>query len=481
MRAIGSRVDESQVTQAVRRAADRSNVRVTLLGVSRGTQGTQTYAISDSTNEANVDRFAFQVAEDAARSGRTTTGSEATGSGRLGEAARPLFYNGRVARVVVFSTPLNDVETQRRADPAPDCARRRDRAGCSRSWPASSWRARCRAGSSASSRRPRRWRPATSRSRSRRTPTTSSASSPRPSTTCSASSRSSTRRASASSRRRPTSCARRSSRWAASSSCSRTRSSTRRRASSSWTRSASRSSACRSSPSELLDLSKLEAGSLELRPEPTDVGELARTVATEFTPALAQHDSHLELRLPRSPIEAELRSGARGPDRANPDRQRADPYAARHRRVRQRHAGQRTPAPRGARPRAGHPARHAASHLRAVRTPPTTRRAPASGSRSRASWPSAWTGGSPSTPCRGARVHASSSRRDTDSRHPGGRAAAAGPGRMRRLERQGRLVDGGEARAGRRPRRASRCSRRSPGAASTRRRSTDATRPASSP
>jgi signal transduction histidine kinase len=56
---------------------------------------------------------------------------------------------------------------------------------------------------------------------------------------------------------------------------------------------------------ELLDLSKLEAGSLELRPEPTDVGDLARTVATEFTPALAQHDSHLELRLPRSPIEAE--------------------------------------------------------------------------------------------------------------------------------------------------------------------------------
>ena len=57
--------------------------------------------------------------------------------------------------------------------------------------------------------------------------------------------------------------------------------------------------------SELLDLSTLEAGSLELRPEPTDVGDLARTVATEFTPALTQHDSHLELRLSRSPITAE--------------------------------------------------------------------------------------------------------------------------------------------------------------------------------
>ena len=111
VQAIGSRVDETQVTQAVRRAADRSNVRVTLLGVSRGTQGIQAYPISDSTNEKRVDRFAFQVAEDAARSGRTTTGSEATRGGRLGEAARPLFYKGRVARVVVYSTPLNDVET----------------------------------------------------------------------------------------------------------------------------------------------------------------------------------------------------------------------------------------------------------------------------------------------------------------------------------------------------------------------------------
>jgi signal transduction histidine kinase len=55
---------------------------------------------------------------------------------------------------------------------------------------------------------------------------------------------------------------------------------------------------------DLLDLSKLEAGSLELRPEPVDVAELARGVAAEFEPALAQHDSHLELRLGREPAEA---------------------------------------------------------------------------------------------------------------------------------------------------------------------------------
>jgi signal transduction histidine kinase len=48
---------------------------------------------------------------------------------------------------------------------------------------------------------------------------------------------------------------------------------------------------------DLLDLSRLESGSLELRPEPVDLGELTRSVSAEFELSLAQHDSHLELRL----------------------------------------------------------------------------------------------------------------------------------------------------------------------------------------
>jgi two-component system OmpR family sensor kinase len=56
---------------------------------------------------------------------------------------------------------------------------------------------------------------------------------------------------------------------------------------------------------DLLDLSKLEAGSLELRPEWTDLGSVARGVADEFTPALAAHDAHLELRLPPGPLVAQ--------------------------------------------------------------------------------------------------------------------------------------------------------------------------------
>jgi two-component system, OmpR family, sensor kinase len=54
---------------------------------------------------------------------------------------------------------------------------------------------------------------------------------------------------------------------------------------------------------ELLDLSRLEAGALELRPEPTDVGQLAREVAAEFTPAAHRHDSRVRLELADEPIE----------------------------------------------------------------------------------------------------------------------------------------------------------------------------------
>jgi signal transduction histidine kinase len=55
---------------------------------------------------------------------------------------------------------------------------------------------------------------------------------------------------------------------------------------------------------DLLEISRLDSGSLELRPEQVDLGELTRSVSGEFEPALAQHDAHLELRLPTRAIEA---------------------------------------------------------------------------------------------------------------------------------------------------------------------------------
>ncbi len=49
---------------------------------------------------------------------------------------------------------------------------------------------------------------------------------------------------------------------------------------------------------DLLDLSRLEAGSLELRPEEVDLAELTRSVSDEFAGMLASRDSQLEVRLP---------------------------------------------------------------------------------------------------------------------------------------------------------------------------------------
>jgi two-component system, OmpR family, sensor kinase len=49
---------------------------------------------------------------------------------------------------------------------------------------------------------------------------------------------------------------------------------------------------------DLLDLSRLDAGSIELEREEVDLGELAAGVAAEFRPAIAQHGTDLELKLP---------------------------------------------------------------------------------------------------------------------------------------------------------------------------------------
>ncbi len=49
---------------------------------------------------------------------------------------------------------------------------------------------------------------------------------------------------------------------------------------------------------DLLDLSRLDAGSLELESEPVDLSELARTVVGEFRPAIAEHGTELTVDLP---------------------------------------------------------------------------------------------------------------------------------------------------------------------------------------
>ena len=55
---------------------------------------------------------------------------------------------------------------------------------------------------------------------------------------------------------------------------------------------------------DLLDLSRLDAGSLDLVSEQVDLAEVAASVAREFTPALEAHDSTLSLELATGRVEA---------------------------------------------------------------------------------------------------------------------------------------------------------------------------------
>jgi signal transduction histidine kinase len=55
---------------------------------------------------------------------------------------------------------------------------------------------------------------------------------------------------------------------------------------------------------DLLDLSRLDAGSVQLQREQMDLSEVARSVVEEFTPSLVQHRTELRMRLPDAGLEA---------------------------------------------------------------------------------------------------------------------------------------------------------------------------------
>jgi two-component system, OmpR family, sensor kinase len=115
--AITTNRDVRVLDRTVRAAADASTARVTLLGVNRGTLGLQTFPKSDSTARTDITDLQFSVAQDAARSGRVERGTEAGSDGRVGQAAVPLFFQGAdgrpaVGSVVVFTDPLADLDGQ---------------------------------------------------------------------------------------------------------------------------------------------------------------------------------------------------------------------------------------------------------------------------------------------------------------------------------------------------------------------------------
>ncbi|HVL30616.1 MAG TPA: HAMP domain-containing sensor histidine kinase [Solirubrobacteraceae bacterium] len=99
-----------EINAVVAQVSERSNSRVTLLSVGDGTEGLQLAIFSDSTSQVQISDLRFAVARVAARTGRTATGTESSEDAELAQVAEPIRDAGTVSRVAVFSTPMSDVD-----------------------------------------------------------------------------------------------------------------------------------------------------------------------------------------------------------------------------------------------------------------------------------------------------------------------------------------------------------------------------------
>jgi two-component system, OmpR family, sensor kinase len=296
-------VDVRALDRDVRAAADAASARVTLLTINHTPSGLQAVPLSDSTSQVEIQDLQFAVALDAATSGKVATGSEAGDAGRVGEAAVPIRYKHSVGAVVVFSDPLTDVE-----DNVAVVRRRILTAGALAligALLAGYWVAR------ALSRRVKRLEVAAGRVArgdfAARFPVDSA---DELGQLALALDRMQRQLAELDSARK---------RFIATASHElRTPifslggflelladedldEETRRSFVQEIREQVDRLGKL---ATDLLDLSRLEAGSLELRPERTDVAEIARMVAGEFTPAAVQRSSEVRLELPGGPLEA---------------------------------------------------------------------------------------------------------------------------------------------------------------------------------
>jgi signal transduction histidine kinase len=106
---VGRDVQQSVVRARVEVAAARSGARVTVLDVATGTEGQRLEIGVDSQPDPGPSDTNFVLAEQAARSQSEVKGTEPTGRGRVAEIAIPLFDGDELAKVAVFSDDLEAV------------------------------------------------------------------------------------------------------------------------------------------------------------------------------------------------------------------------------------------------------------------------------------------------------------------------------------------------------------------------------------
>jgi len=101
---------DNQINDLVSTISDRTNARVTLMSVREGIEGLQVVIFSDSYTDNRITDLQLDVADVAARTGRIKQGSESSREGELGQVAVPIRDEGTVSRVAVFSAPMADVQ-----------------------------------------------------------------------------------------------------------------------------------------------------------------------------------------------------------------------------------------------------------------------------------------------------------------------------------------------------------------------------------
>lgn len=110
-KSVGTRQPRSVLENLVNNASLQSGARVSLLAVSQAVapSGPQLTSVADSSIPSSASALSYPVATVAIKTGHIARGTEMTGSGEVAEAADPLRFRGRVVRVVVYSAAVADV------------------------------------------------------------------------------------------------------------------------------------------------------------------------------------------------------------------------------------------------------------------------------------------------------------------------------------------------------------------------------------
>jgi signal transduction histidine kinase len=104
-------IGQSELRRLVRRLAQKSNARVTVLGVRTGEGGPEPeFVVADSELERTAVLPSYLPAATAATAGRVASGVERIGGERFGESAVALPDSENPRWVAVLSTPLGDVD-----------------------------------------------------------------------------------------------------------------------------------------------------------------------------------------------------------------------------------------------------------------------------------------------------------------------------------------------------------------------------------